>query len=90
MFESTKAANFQATITIHELQNVPQLAGDFAVKWKFQGRRPRGKDASESKAVDLADDSQTSQAGTQAVPAQSPNTASYNATPLVVLDINLV
>lgn len=49
MFESTKAANFQATITIHELQNVPQLAGDFAVKWKFQGRRPRGKDASEFK-----------------------------------------
>jgi hypothetical protein len=47
MFDSAKTANFEAKVVIHELGNVPQLAGEFAVSWKFRGRRPRGKEAGE-------------------------------------------
>jgi hypothetical protein len=53
MFDSTKTANFQATVTIHELVNVPQLAGNFAVSWKFRGKKPRSKESCEQTSLYL-------------------------------------
>lgn len=47
MFDSQKYAVFSATVTVHELSNVPQLQGDFAVQWKFRGKRPKGKEVLE-------------------------------------------
>ncbi|ORX41158.1 hypothetical protein BD324DRAFT_606802 [Kockovaella imperatae] len=44
MFSSQPHAVFQATVTIHELANVPQLAGQFTVDWKFRGHKPKAKD----------------------------------------------
>lgn len=37
-------AVFDAHVTIHELSNVPQLEGQFSVRWKFRGSRPRDAD----------------------------------------------
>jgi hypothetical protein len=48
MFESQRFATFEAVVKVHELGNVPQLEGEFQVKYKFRGKRPRGKDACES------------------------------------------
>ena len=47
LFDHTKTANFQVSVTIHSLTNVPQLSGEFAVDWKFRGKAPRAKDAGE-------------------------------------------
>ncbi|KAL1409853.1 hypothetical protein Q8F55_003852 [Vanrija albida] len=44
LFEHQKHATFQVNVTIHELSNIPQLEGDFAVRWKFRGHRPRHAD----------------------------------------------
>lgn len=41
MFDTTKYAYFLVDVKIHELGNVPQLQGEFAVRWKFRGRRPK-------------------------------------------------
>ena len=60
MFDGTKTANFHVTVTINELGNVPQLAGDFAVEWKFRGKAPRGKDAGESGSGSSTDNSHRS------------------------------
>lgn len=43
-FDSHKYAIFLATVTLHELGNVPQLEGEFACQWRFHGQRPKGKD----------------------------------------------
>ena len=48
IFDAQKHAAFVASVTIHELGNVPQLEGEFAVRWKFRGRRPKGKEAGKS------------------------------------------
>ncbi|WRT70516.1 uncharacterized protein IL334_007514 [Kwoniella shivajii] len=44
MFDNQKYALFETTVIINELGNVPQLSGEFDVKWKFRGKRPRGKE----------------------------------------------
>lgn len=44
MFDTAKYANFKVNVIIEELSNVPQLEGEFAVRWKFQGRKPKGKE----------------------------------------------
>ncbi|WWC65438.1 uncharacterized protein I303_108056 [Kwoniella dejecticola CBS 10117] len=44
MFDNQKYALFETTVIIHELANVPQLSGEFDVKWKFRGKKPRGKE----------------------------------------------
>ncbi|WWD20570.1 hypothetical protein CI109_105046 [Kwoniella shandongensis] len=54
MFDSQKHATFSATVVVHELGNVPQLQGEFAVKWKFRGKRPRGKESLEVHAKEHA------------------------------------
>ncbi len=48
MFDAAKTANFHVTVVIHELGNVPQLGGEFAVNWKFRGRRPKGKEGEQT------------------------------------------
>ncbi|WVQ85993.1 hypothetical protein IAT38_008161 [Cryptococcus sp. DSM 104549] len=48
MFGPDKHAIFSATVVIHEMGNVPQLQGNFAVAWKFRGRKPRGKESLEA------------------------------------------
>ncbi|GFZ48244.1 hypothetical protein JCM24511_05992 [Saitozyma sp. JCM 24511] len=45
MFDSQRYAVFDAVVKIHELGNVPQLEGEFQVKYKFRGKKPKGKDA---------------------------------------------
>ncbi|KAK4686661.1 hypothetical protein P7C73_g3468, partial [Tremellales sp. Uapishka_1] len=45
MFDANKYAVFVAHVTIHELGNVPQLHGDFAVRYKFRGKSPRSSEA---------------------------------------------
>lgn len=47
LFDAKKTANFHVTVIIHELANVPQLEGKFAVDWKFRGKSPSPKDAGE-------------------------------------------
>ncbi|WVO17553.1 hypothetical protein L204_105248 [Cryptococcus depauperatus] len=47
MFENQKYAIFSVTVVLHEIGNVPQLQGNFAVGWKFKGKKPRGKDSLE-------------------------------------------
>ncbi|EIW69885.1 hypothetical protein TREMEDRAFT_61656 [Tremella mesenterica DSM 1558] len=43
LFDSTnKYAVFQTTVWIHDMGNVPQMDGQFAVRWKFRGKRARG------------------------------------------------
>ncbi|WVF68150.1 hypothetical protein IAT40_002913 [Kwoniella sp. CBS 6097] len=44
MFDAQKYAVFETHVTIHELGNVPQLQGEFDVKWKFRGKRPKSKE----------------------------------------------
>ncbi|WWC72386.1 uncharacterized protein I206_106348 [Kwoniella pini CBS 10737] len=44
MFDNQKYALFETTVIIHELANVPQLSGEFDIKWKFRGKKPRGKE----------------------------------------------
>ena len=44
MFSSQVYSLFQASVTIHELANVPQLGGQFTVDWKFRGHKPKAKD----------------------------------------------
>ncbi|KAL7421336.1 hypothetical protein Q5752_004221 [Cryptotrichosporon argae] len=41
MFDSPRHATFAAQVVIHELSNIPQLDGEFAVQWKFRGKRPK-------------------------------------------------
>lgn len=40
LFDSSPTATFLAAVTVHELTNVPQVSGEFAVRWKFRGSRP--------------------------------------------------
>ncbi|WVQ70535.1 hypothetical protein IAR50_000054 [Cryptococcus sp. DSM 104548] len=47
IFENQKYAIFNASVTLHEVGNVPQLEGDFAVGWRFRGKKPRGKESLE-------------------------------------------
>ncbi|ODN99338.1 hypothetical protein L198_03180 [Cryptococcus wingfieldii CBS 7118] len=47
MFENQKYAIFNASVTLHEVGNVPQLEGEFAVGWRFRGKKPRGKESLE-------------------------------------------
>ncbi|WVR08459.1 hypothetical protein IAU60_005514 [Kwoniella sp. DSM 27419] len=47
MFEQQKHAVFEAHVTIHELGNVPQLHGQFDIKWKFRGKKPKTKELTE-------------------------------------------
>jgi hypothetical protein len=54
MFDSQRYAVFDAVVKIHELGNVPQLEGEFQLKYKFRGKRPKGKDASESTRLVLS------------------------------------
>lgn len=44
LFDSAPTATFVAAVTVHELTNVPQVAGEFAVRWKFRGSRPLDAD----------------------------------------------
>ncbi|OCF33610.1 hypothetical protein I316_04683 [Kwoniella heveanensis BCC8398] len=44
IFDTQKYAVFETHVTIHELGNVPQLQGEFDVKWKFRGKRPKSKE----------------------------------------------
>lgn len=45
MLDRQKFALFQVDVTLHELGNVPQLEGEFAVRWRFRGKRPKARDA---------------------------------------------
>lgn len=45
MLDRQKYAIFQVDVTLHELGNVPQLEGEFAVRWRFRGKRPKARDA---------------------------------------------
>lgn len=40
LFDSGPTATFIAAVTVHELTNVPQVNGEFSVRWKFRGSRP--------------------------------------------------
>jgi hypothetical protein len=44
MLDKPRSSTFVVNVTIHELGNVPQLEGQFAVRWKFRGRRPHDAD----------------------------------------------
>lgn len=44
MLNSDPSATFVVDLTIHELGNVPQLGGQFDVKYKFRGMRPHDAD----------------------------------------------
>ena len=44
MFNSQPHSIFHANVVLHELANVPQLGGQFAVDWKFRGHKPKLKD----------------------------------------------
>ncbi|EKD04618.1 hypothetical protein A1Q2_01078 [Trichosporon asahii var. asahii CBS 8904] len=44
LFDSSPTATFLAAVTVHELTNVPQVSGDFAIRWKFRGSRPLDAD----------------------------------------------
>lgn len=73
MFDSSEYAVFLSNVRIHELGNVPQLEGEFAVRWKFRGRRPRGKvgESGCTIAGDAADGRDGSWTKTEAVITES-------------------
>lgn len=50
LVDKPKHAIFQVKMTIEELQQVPQMQGEFMTEWQINGRRPHGKDARESVA----------------------------------------
>ncbi|KAJ9101642.1 hypothetical protein QFC20_005173 [Naganishia adeliensis] len=43
LFTPNKSATFAVTVTIHSIQNVPQVQGSFSVGWKFRDAERRGK-----------------------------------------------
>lgn len=43
LFTPNKSATFAVTVTIHSIQNVPQVQGSFSVGWKFRDAEGRGK-----------------------------------------------
>lgn len=45
LLDRQKYSIFQIELTIHDLANVPQLEGEFAVRWRFRGKRPKARDA---------------------------------------------
>lgn len=45
LLDRQKYAIFQIDLTLNDLANVPQLEGEFAVRWRFRGKRPKARDA---------------------------------------------
>lgn len=50
LLDRQKYAIFQIELTLHDLANVPQLEGEFAVRWRFRGKRPKARDVVHSES----------------------------------------
>ena len=53
ILDRQKYAIFQLEVTLHDLTNVPQLEGEFAVRWRFRGKRPKARDVAHRKYPSL-------------------------------------